>query len=436
MIARRMRDCDSDSPRRPPANRRSQRSPVRWLNRTVVGIGLASLFSDLSHETVTVLLPALLASLGAAAAALGTVEGLADGLSSAAKLYGGWLADHLRSRKRIAAAGYGVMAVAPLIIAAASVWPVVLAGRVLAWVSRGLRTPARKALLADAVTPETYGRAFGLERAMDTCGAILAPAAVYALMAAGADPRTLIAWSAVPALLAVLAIVFLVRERTDREPVNTPFLGSFGGFSKPYKEFLVAVGLFGVGDFADTFYILYAVAVLAPSVGAEQAAHLSVAFYVLHNVLYAAWSYLGGWLADHVDRRMLLACGYACAALAAACMLVGVDHFPWGTGLWAVYTGLALMFALGGMGVGIYEAVEDTIAAELLPREVRGSGFGALAVVTGMGDLFSSLVFGWVWAALGVGAASIAALVPMLAGVGFILHLAARSRGRRVPPSV
>ncbi|MEP0848755.1 MAG: hypothetical protein HRF50_18270 [Phycisphaerae bacterium] len=128
------------------------RTPLRWLKRTVLGIGLASLFSDLSHETVTVLLPAFLASLGAAAVALGTVERVADGLSSAAKLYGGWLADRLRSRKRIAASGYGVMAAAPLVIAAATAWPVVLVGRALAWASRGLRTPARKALLADAVT--------------------------------------------------------------------------------------------------------------------------------------------------------------------------------------------------------------------------------------------------------------------------------------------
>lgn len=406
----------------PAAPRPTPRSPVRWLNRTVLGVGLASLFSDLSHETVTALLPAFLASLGAAAAALGTVEGVADGLSSAAKLYGGWLADRLRSRKRIAAAGYGVMAVAPLVIAAATVWPVVMAGRVLAWVSRGLRTPARKALLADAVTPETYGRAFGLERAMDTCGAILAPAAVWLLLGHGVSQRSLIAWSFVPALLAVLAIVFLVRERTDREPVRTPFLRSFGGFGRPYKEFLVAVGLFGVGDFADTFYILYAVAVLTPTVGAEQAAHLSVAFYVLHNVLYAGWSYLGGWIADHFNRRVLLACGYVCAALAAACMLIGVDS----------RVGLACMFALGGMGVGIYEAVEDTIAAELLPREKRGSGFGALAVVTGMGDLISSLLFGWLWAAVGVAGASLAVLVPMLAGTGFVIHLATRDRRNRI----
>lgn len=391
---------------------------MRWLNRTVVGIGLASLFSDLSHETVTVLLPAYLASMGAAAAALGTIEGVADGLSSAAKLYGGWLADRVRRRKLIAASGYGVMALAPLIIAAATIWPIVLAGRVVAWLSRGIRTPSRKALLADAVTPETYGRAFGLERAMDTAGAIIAPAACFFLLRHNFSHRELISWAAVPALFAVVAIIVMVRERTDREPITTPFLHSFRGFGKPFKSFLMAVGLFGVGDFADTFFILYTVAVLTPSVGAAKAASLSVAGYILHNILYAGWSYLGGWISDHANRRVLLACGYLCAAAAVACMLFGVTS----------YIGLAVMFALGGMGVGIYEAVEDTIAAELLPAETRGSGFGALAVVTGLGDFVSSLLFGWLWAAFGHRYAAVVSLLPMLAGTAFALRLSVEDR--------
>jgi MFS family permease len=391
-------------------------APFHWLNRAVFGIGMASLFSDTSHETVTVLLPAFLASMGAAAGALGTIEGLADGFSSVAKLYGGWLADRLRRRKVLAAGGYAFMALSPIVIAAAANWFIVLGGRVLAWISRGFRTPARKALLADAVTPETYGRAFGFERAMDTTGAIIAPLLVLAFLNVGLSHRTLIFYSVIPALLAVLAVVFLVHERPDREPITTPFLRSFGGFSRPYKEFLGAVGLFGIGDFADTFYILYAVSVLSPQIGAARAATLSVAYYALHNVLYAGWSYLGGWIADHVNRRALLACGYVSAALAAVCMLVGVQN----------YIGLALMFVFGGMGVGIYEAVEDTIAAELLPAGIRGSGFGALAVVTGSGDLISSLLFGWIWASMGIGIASICALLPMGLGIGFMIHLAAR----------
>jgi len=388
------------------------RGPVHWLTPTVFGIGMASLFSDMSHETVTAVLPAFLASMGAAAGALGTIEGFADGFSSIAKLYGGWLADRLRRRKVLCASGYGLMALSPVVIAAAGNWLVVLGGRVLAWFSRGLRTPARKALLADAVRPETYGRAFGFERAMDTTGAIVAPVVVLLLLRAGLTHRHLIWMSAIPAILAVFAIALLVRERTDRTPVRTPFVKSFGGFDAPFKRFLGAVGLFGLGDFADTFYILYAVTVLSPAIGPARAATLSVAGYTLHNVLYASWSYLGGWMADRANKRLLLVAGYTAAAIAALCMLAGVRS----------YVGLAIMFALGGTGVGLYEAVEDAVAAELLPAGIRGSGFGALAVVTGVGDLFSSFVVGWLWAFAGPVVAFGSAVAVMLAGTILMLR--------------
>jgi MFS family permease len=406
---------DTGTPR-PPSSRGS---PVRWLNRTVFGIGMASLFSDMSHETVTATLPAFLASLGATAGALGTIEGFADGFSSLAKLYGGWLADRLHRRRALCAGGYAVMAFSPVIIAAAANWFIVLAGRVLAWVSRGFRTPARKALLADAVTPETYGRAFGFERAMDTTGAIVAPLAVLVLLGVGLTHRTVILLSAMPALVAVLAIMFLVQEGPARTPITTPFLRSFGGFTAPFKEFLGAVGLFGLGDFADTFYILYAVSVLTPEIGAARAATLSVAGYALHNVLYAGWSYLGGWMSDRLNKRLLLVSGYTAALVAALCMVIGVRG----------YVGLGIMFALGGTGVGLYEAVEDAVAAELLPSRIRGSGFGVLAVVTGIGDLLSSFTVGWLWAAFGVRVGLAYAIVLMIAGTGFMLHLS-RKHGK------
>ena len=124
----------------------SRRIPTRWFNSTVLGIGMASLFSDLSHETVTSLMPALLASMGGAAGALGTIEAVSDGLSSVAKLYGGWWTDRLNRRKPLCATGYGAMAAATAIIASAATWPIVLAGRSLAWVARGLRTPRSKSI--------------------------------------------------------------------------------------------------------------------------------------------------------------------------------------------------------------------------------------------------------------------------------------------------
>lgn len=398
------------------------RPKIKWLTTTVLGIGLASLFSDMSHETLTAVLPAFLASMGAAAGALGTIEGFSDGLSSIAKLYGGWLADKLKLRKPLCASGYGVMALAPLVVAAATTWPIVLVGRVLAWFSRGIRTPARKALLAEAVTRETYGRAFGLERAMDTTGAIIAPLMVLLLLSLGLKYRSLILLSTVPALLAVLAIIFLVKETENRIPISTPFIKSFGVFDARFKEFLGAVGLFGLGDFADTFYILYAVTVLSPQIGPLKASTLSVAFYALHNILYASFSYLGGWSADRMNRRLLLVFGYISAALAAVCVFVGVES----------YEGLAIMFALGGIGVGIYEAVEDATAADLLPSRIRGSGFGALAVVTGIGDWLSSFIVGWLWAIAGARIAFGYALVLMIAGASLMFYLSQKNNRKAV----
>lgn len=363
----------------------------RWLNATVFGIGMASLLSDLSHETVTSVLPGVLASMGMAAAALGSIEGIADGFSTLAKLFGGWWTDRLTRRKPLCAAGYGLMAAATAVIAAASTWAVVLAGRSLSWVARGLRTPARKTLLAEAVTAETYGRAFGFERTMDTLGAIAAPITAVALLHLGFTNRQLIAVSVLPALLATGAIALLVRETPHRAPNPRPFVESFRGLPKGFTRFLRWVGLFGAGDFAHTLMILYATFALKPSLGAAGAATAAVGLYAVHNVFYAGVSYPAGMLADRTNKRTLLAVFYGLGALTACLLATGIESFPM----------LVIAFAAGGLYVGGEETLEDSISAEMLPSAMRGSGFGLLALVNGLGDFFSSVMIGWLWAVFG-----------------------------------
>ncbi len=379
---------------------------TRWLNSTVLGIGLASFFSDLSHETVTSLLPGLLASIGVAAAALGTIEGVADGLSSVAKLYGGWWTDRLKRRKPLCAGGYGVMAASTLVIATATHWLLVLSGRALAWVARGLRTPPRKALLAEAVEPQYYGRAFGLERMMDTLGAVVAPAATLLLMRAGWPARELILWATLPALLAVLAILLLVRETPAREPHPRPFFASYRQLPSEYLKLQRWIALFGAGDFAHSLMILYATTTLSGSLGVKEAAATGVALYALHNICYAASTYPAGYLADRWDKRKLLAGGYGLGALVALLLAAGSGSLPL----------LAVAFALGGVYVGVEETLEDSLAAELVPAPQRGAGFGLLAVVNGCGDLVSSLLTGWLWAVAGPGVAFGAAGLLMASG--------------------
>src|SRR5215210_771347 len=155
----------------------------QWLTRGVVGIGGASLLSDLGHEVPTALLPSFLTStLGASAAALGLIEGVADGAAGIARFAGGALADDPERRRRSALGGYAATAaLSSLIGVTTSAWQ---AGalRAGAWAARGLRVPARNALLADAVPPAAYGRAYGFERALDNLGAIIGPLIGIALV--------------------------------------------------------------------------------------------------------------------------------------------------------------------------------------------------------------------------------------------------------------
>lgn len=367
-------------------------SDQSWLNRTVAGIALASLFSDWSHEIATAILPAFLSSLGVAAAWLGMIEGVSDGLSSFAKLGSGFYTDHLPRRKPIAFFGYLVTALATGAFGlATTAWHVLIA-RAVAWLGRGVRTPVRKALLAAAIDPSVYGRAFGFERAMDTLGAIVGPLTALGLLAAlPGNYRTAFAIAILPGLVAAALIAIVVQERV-RAPVSyASFSERLGLLPSAYRRLLLAVGIFGAGAFAHTLLILLATQRLTPSLGVSGAASAAVALYVLHNVFYAGFSYLGGLLADRFPKNRLLAAGYALAGL----MALGIMFLPVGLGP------LALVFILGGIQVAIEETLEDAFCAELVAPAQHGMAFGILATVNGIGDFLSSAIVGLLWSAVG-----------------------------------
>ena len=125
-----------------------------WVNRSTLGIGLASLFSDVGHEMATAAMPVLLASIGANSALLGLIEGLADGAASFAKLASGLYSDRLRRHKPLAVVGYLVTACGMASLALVTQWWHVLIGRVAAWLGRGARAPVRNVLLSEATTPK------------------------------------------------------------------------------------------------------------------------------------------------------------------------------------------------------------------------------------------------------------------------------------------
>jgi MFS family permease len=386
-----------------------------WLNRTVLGVGLTSLFSDWSHETATAVLPAFLATIGAGPVWLGAIEGIADGLSSFAKLASGHFTDRLRRRKPLAVFGYAFTALATASFAFATHAYHVLFGRAAAWLGRGVRSPAKKALLAADVPPNAYGRAFGLERLMDTVGAIAGPlTALWLLEATGHSYPKVFLWTLVPGLTAVACFWLFVRERSIGPKPPRSFLLGLKALPPPFRRLLMAVGIFGAGDFSHSLLILYATRMLTPAHGMARAASIAVGLYTLHNVFYAGSAYLSGWLSDHVPhRKAVLAAGYALAGVTAILLCTGTHS------LWL----LVVIFIVAGLYIGTEEPLEDSLAAELVAKEQHGMAFGTLAAVNAVGDFVSSLLVGFLWSAFNVHIAFAASALLFVIGAILILRL-------------
>lgn len=367
---------------------------TRWLTSGVLGIGLASLFSDWGHEAATSLLPAFLASLGAPAVALGIIEGISDGLASFAKLAGGWIADRPAWRKPNGIVGYSATAFTTFGYAFAHSWPFVLLLRALGWMGRGSRGPSRDALLSDAVNPSQVGRAFGFERAMDTLGAVLGPLSAM-LLVGTLGIRETIRWTLVPGLAAAMAFVFLVPSGKPTQGNEVPTItGSFQRLSANYWRLLAGIFAHGIGAFAPTLLILRATQALSPTHGAVRAAAISVALYTFHNFMSAATSYPAGALGDRIGKKNLLALGYTVGVIAYVGFAIAKPTLPI----------FVVLFGVAGIHDAFQQSLEKSAASELLPETIRGSGFGILATANGIGDLISSVVVGALWSTVSVGA--------------------------------
>ncbi len=387
-------------------------APAHWLTRDVWGMSLASFFSDLGHEMATAILPLFLISIGAPPAALGAIEGIADALSSFVKLGAGWVSDKVGRRKPIAVTGYLLTGLTTGAFALATTWPHVLIARSIGWLGRGIRGPVRDAMLADAVPPEARGRAFGFHRMGDTLGAVLGPALAFALLGVF-NYRILFAITIIPGVLSALTFAALVRERANAPIKGGNFLDMVQSLPTKFKLFLVGVGLFGAGDFAHSLLTLRAVQILTPDLGATQAGQIAIGLYVFHNILYASMSYPVGALADRVGKRGLLAIGYLIAAVMGLGWIVAFPQVAY----------LGLLFALGGTFIAVEDALESAVAADLLPPELRGTGYGVLATVNGLGDFVSSIVVGLLWTTVSPATGFAYAVILSLAGAFVVFRV-------------
>ncbi len=343
-------------PTRPDEPERSSAPRPAWIGRTVVGIVAATFFSDFSHEMGTAVLPLYLAAVGFGPASLGIIEGLADFLVSISKLGGGVVGHHVRAKRPLASLGYLVTTLATGAMGLAGSLAALATLRSAAWVGRGFRGPLRDYLLADAVEPTHYGRAYGLERAGDMLGAVAGPLAATLLVWAGIEFHSILLLTLAPGLVATSAMFFLVKERkTPPARAETSHQQPRPPFPKGFWLFLAGVGLFGLGDFSRTFLIWLAARALGEDAGRMAGAvSVAVLLYTLHNLTSAAAAFPIGHLGDRRSKLGVLVVGYGLGVGTNVLLALLGGSLPW----------LVVAIALSGVYIAAEETLEKAAAAE------------------------------------------------------------------------
>jgi len=395
----------------------------RALPRTVVALGFVSLLNDASAEMIVPLLPAYLIALGGTATTLGLIEGIADATAGLFRLWSGALADRVRRRKPLIAAGYTLSSgVRPLVAFALAPWHVLLV-RFLDRVGKGMRGSPRDALVAEVTSAQERGRAFGLHRAMDHAGNVVGPLLAFALLSRFEEPpdvgqlRALFGWAAIPAALALLTLLFVVKEPPAAKRAAPPPPLSIRPPAVPaLRRFLFANLLFGLGGSTDAFLLLRA-AQLGVPIG------WLPLFPALLSVVRAALTTPLGALSDRVARKSMIVAGWIVYALVYA-------GFAFATQAWHAWT----LIAVYGVHYALVEGAERAFVADLAPAEQRGRAFGSWHFVTAIVALPASWLFGALMTRNGSTTAFLTGSACAAAGVVALLFLVHPPR-RHVPAS-
>lgn len=353
---------------------------VRALPRTVVVLGLVSLFNDMASDMVVPLIPIWLAALGQGPVALGLVEGVADAVASALKLWAGWRSDTRSRRQGLAFAGYGISNLVRPLIGLARSWFLVLVLRAVDRLGKGIRTAPRDALLRDAAPTGMGGVVFGFHRAMDNLGAVGgALIAAWILSTHPVGLRAVLFGSAVPGLIAVLLMAWVARTAPPVRPVpRAPVSLSWGALPPRLRRYLGVLGLFAFARASEAFLILRAHEQGFPVV---QVLLLWAAF----NAAKAAAAQLGGHSADRWGHYGVLQLSWVTHALAFIGIALAAPRW------------LPVAVVLYGLFAGFGEGAERALVGDLASASERGTGFGWYYLITGAVAIPGGAAFGLLW---------------------------------------
>jgi MFS family permease len=388
-----------------------------WITKNLAGLSIASTMSDASHEFVPLVLPLLISQLvgnDAAPPYVALISGSATAAAGVSGLYAGSLSDHLVNRKPLIVGGYFLAGASVGLLAWATHWTTVFFLMMAGWIGRGIISAPRNALIADSTESAYYGRAFGLRQACDTLGSILGPLIVF--MASGLGPHTIFLMTLIPSTLAILVVTALVKDVPHKVSPKNFSLFSLKNdlLPAPFWYLVSLFVLFGLGNFNKSMLVLRMQDLLDPHGTFENALPIITLLYIVRNIVQTFSSYALGALSDTMGRIIPLSIGgFGLFSILSFLLSFESSSAP-----------LALtIFFLSGCSAGTVMSLQKSLAADLLPERLRGTGYAILTTADSFAALIASIMLGSIWKLTGPQAAFMLAGFISLLSVGVALLL-------------
>jgi len=358
----------------------------KGVGRNILIMGLVSLLTDLGSQIVFPLIPLYLISLWAGASVVGLVEWAAETTAAFLRVISGYISDKIKRRKPLLALGYGVSVFSKPFFALANTWPMVLVIRVLERMGKWLREAPRDALLAESTPHEYLGKAFGIQRAMDSIGGLLGALIAFYLFPIFGF-KNMFLFAAIPGFLAIFMIMFIQEAR--KEKVNTrenmndryakPEISFWQGIKVLPPKLLAFIGIsaiFALGNFGYAFLLLK-----IKNVGGSNGDALL--YFVLFTAIDALVSIPAGVLSDKWGRKTILLISYLLFT-GVATLLMLTSTMSW----------TIIAFVVFGIVYSILDGAQRAFVSELAPKEYRATALGMFYTAIGIVALPGGFLLG------------------------------------------
>jgi MFS family permease len=397
------------------------------IPHAVIMLGIVSLFTDAASEMIYPLIPVYVAALGSGAILLGVIEGVAETTASMLKLISGIISDKIGKRKVLVLIGYSISSfIRPLTGFVGSAWEIIII-RMFDRVGKGIRTAPRDALIASSVDESIRGRSYGFHRAMDNTGAVIGPVLaivtllILLLVFGIKDSLLALRWTfilaIIPGVLAVVTIVFFVKESVPRRSQGKPIAFSIRNFDKNFRNYLFIMVLFTLGNSSDAFLLFRVEEAIHKSgavvnlVNTIPTLHIMVSNFGdesaqsdIINILFLplVWAFFHiikvifstplGTLSDRIGRKIVINTGWGIYAFVYISFALLVFLSP---DMQIIAT--FILFAIYALYYAFTEGTEKAFVADLVREEKRGTAFGLFNFSVGLGALPASIIFGFLY---------------------------------------